>query len=155
MSNQNATPLNPNPPPRTFNSVNSTPIPVHSFSNNSQRSAHNRSIHFRQHIAQHMDRSSSTTKRSINPQTQAQNPNEPKCISEELFLPEIDNNLDRTPNLRYACELNYNLDEPSDVGEVNLLRNIRKFSVGVGIREPPLINLTNLTNSSFPCIKIP
>ncbi|KAL3269302.1 hypothetical protein HHI36_008375 [Cryptolaemus montrouzieri] len=116
ISNQNATPVNPNPPPRTFNLVNPTPVwrPFNSFSNNSQRFAHNRSNHFRQHRAEPMDTSSGNTRRSVRPQNQAQNPNKPKFISEELFQQEVDNNLDHAPNPGCFCEQNYYFDEPSE-----------------------------------------
>ncbi|KAL3285454.1 hypothetical protein HHI36_024241 [Cryptolaemus montrouzieri] len=93
ISNQNATPVNPNPPPRTCNLVNPTPVwrPFNSFSNNSQRFAHNRSNHFRQHRAEPMDTS-----------------------SEELFQQEVDNNSDHAPNPGCSCEQNYYFDEPSE-----------------------------------------
>ncbi|KAL3283728.1 hypothetical protein HHI36_024208 [Cryptolaemus montrouzieri] len=126
LSNQNAIPINPNPPPRTFNSV--YPMPVcrtfNSSSNNWQRFAHNRSYYFRQDRGEPMKRSSATTRRSVKPQTQVQIPNQPKFISEELFQQKVDNNLDHTPNLGCSCEQNYYWDEPSEYstqerGEVN------------------------------------
>ncbi|KAL3283650.1 hypothetical protein HHI36_006789 [Cryptolaemus montrouzieri] len=122
--------------------INPTPVwrPFNSFSNNSQRFAHNRSNHFRQHRAEPMDTSSGNTRRSVRPQAQAQNLNQPKFISEELFQQEVDNNLDHAPNPGCSCEQNYYFDEPSEyltqeTGEVNNIRT----------REPPLINLTNLS----------
>ncbi|KAL3283733.1 hypothetical protein HHI36_024233, partial [Cryptolaemus montrouzieri] len=168
ISNQNATPVNPNPPPRTFNLVNPTPVwrPFNLFSNNSQRFAHNRSNHFRQQRAEPMDTSSGNTRSSVRPQAQAQNPNQPKFISEELFQQEVDNNLDHAPNPGCSCEQNFYFEEPSEYltqerGEVNSFGENEYFEEYpenfqlVSEPENPLINLTNLTKSSLPYIKIP